>query len=164
MARRALLFEDGVRRGHAATAVYTSIFVERVPGNPYYRQDRYEKTQPELDPFQRSRSLEIIEIDALREFLGGACSSHVILPTAGRGAPIAHALFQKIINLILQCHHGVHGAQYNQSQRNGNVHEQPEMKPVVQTLLLLKLSRFFAYILQIVDGGMCARREQRAQA
>ena len=93
MARRASLFEDGVRRGHAATAVYARIFVERVPGNPDYRQDRYEKAQPELGAFQRSRSLEIVEIDALREFFGGARSSHVVLPAADRSAPIAHALF-----------------------------------------------------------------------
>ena len=95
MARRALLFEDGVRRGHAATAVHTRIFVERVPGNPDYRQDRYEKAQPELGAFQRSRSLEIVEIDALGEFFGGARSSHVVVPTACRSAPIADALFQK---------------------------------------------------------------------
>ena len=80
--RRALRFEDGVRRGHAATAVYPRIFVERVPENPSYRQDRYKKTQPKLGAFQRSRSLEIVEIDALREFFGGACSSHVVFPAA----------------------------------------------------------------------------------
>ena len=123
VARRALLFEDGVRRGHAATAVYTSIFVERVPGNPHDRQDRYKKTQPELGAFQRSRSLKIVEIDALREFFGGARSSHVVFPTAGRSAPICARAISKIINSILQCHNGVHGAQHNQSQRNGNVHE-----------------------------------------
>ena len=82
MARRALLFEDGVRRGHAATAVYPRIFVERVPENPGYRQDRYKKTQPKLGAFQRSRSLEIVEIDALREFFGSARSSHVDLPSS----------------------------------------------------------------------------------
>jgi len=64
--RRALRFEDGVRRGHAAAAVDPRIFVERVPENPHYRQGRREKTQPELGAFQRSRPLEIVEIDALR--------------------------------------------------------------------------------------------------
>ena len=77
MARRAALFEDGVRRGHAATAVHARIFMECVPGNPDDRQDWYQKTQPELGAFQRSRSLKIVEIDALGEFFGGAGSSHV---------------------------------------------------------------------------------------
>ena len=95
MTRRALRVEDGVRRGHAAAAVYVSIFVERVPENPQYGQHRREKTQPELGTFQRRRSLKIVEIDALREFFGGACSSHVVFPTADRSAPIAHALLQK---------------------------------------------------------------------
>ena len=95
MTRRALRFEDGVRRGHAAAAVYTSIFVERVPRNPHDRQNWYKKAQPELGTFQRRRSLKIVEIDALREFFGGACSSHVVFPTADRSAPIAHALLQK---------------------------------------------------------------------
>ena len=78
MARRALLFEDGVRRGHAATAIDAGIFVKRVPENPHYRQGRREKTQPELGAFQRSRPLEIVEIDTLRKFLGSARSSHVV--------------------------------------------------------------------------------------
>ena len=93
--RRALRFEDGVRRGHAAAAVYPRIFVECVPENPQYGQHRREKTQPELSALQRSRPLEIVQIDALREFFGGACSSHVVFPTADRSAPIAHALLQK---------------------------------------------------------------------
>ena len=82
MTRRALRVEDGVRRGHAAAAVYVSIFVERVPENPQYGQHRRDQTQPEFSALQRSRPLEIVEIDALREFLGGACSSHVLFPTA----------------------------------------------------------------------------------
>ena len=82
MTRRALRFEDGVRRGHAAAAVYMSVFVERVPENPQYCQDRHEKTQPELGAFQRSRPLEIVKIDALCEFFGGARSSHVVFPAA----------------------------------------------------------------------------------
>jgi hypothetical protein len=77
VACRALFFEDGVRRGHAAAAVYASIFVERVPGNPHDRQDRQKKTQPELGAFQWRRSLEIVEIDALSKFFGGARSSQV---------------------------------------------------------------------------------------
>ncbi len=38
MAGGALLFEDGVRRGHTTTTVYARIFVKRVPGNPDDRQ------------------------------------------------------------------------------------------------------------------------------
>jgi hypothetical protein len=74
-----------------------------------------------------------------------------------------HTRYFKNHHSILQRHDGVHSAQYNQSQRNGNVHEQPEMKPVIQTLLLLKLPGFFAYVFQIIDGRVSARREQRAQ-
>ena len=77
MARRTLFFQDGVWRGHAATAVHARISVKPVPGNPHNRQDRKKNTQPELGTFQRSRSLEIVEIDALGEFFGGARSSHV---------------------------------------------------------------------------------------
>ena len=95
VARCALRFEDGVRRRHAAAAVDPRIFVECVPENPQYGQHRREKTQPELSALQRSRPLEIVEIDALREFFGGACSSHVVFPTADRSALIAHALLQK---------------------------------------------------------------------
>jgi hypothetical protein len=116
MTRRALGFEHSVRRGHAAAAVDPRIFVERVPGNPQYGQDRREKTQPELGALQWSRPLEIVEIDALREFFGGACSSHVVFPTVNRSSPIPHAPFKKIMNSILQRHDGVHGAQHKQRQ------------------------------------------------
>ena len=95
MARRALRFEDGVLGGHSAAAVDTRIFVERMPRNPRDRQDWQKKAQPELGTLERSRPLEIVEIDALREFFGGARSSHVVFPSADRSAPIAHVLFQK---------------------------------------------------------------------
>lgn len=78
MARRALFFQDGVWRGHAATAVHARISVKPVPGNPHDRQSRQKNTQKQLGAFQRSRSLEVVEIDALGEFFGGARSSHVI--------------------------------------------------------------------------------------
>jgi hypothetical protein len=82
VARRALFFKDGVRRGHATAAVYPRIFVKRVPGNPYDCQNRKKNAQPQLGAFQQSRSLEIVEIDALREFFGSTRSSHVVRPTS----------------------------------------------------------------------------------
>ena len=78
MARRALYFQDGVWRGHAATAVNARISANPVPENPHDRQDWKKNTQPQLGAFQRSRSLEIVEIDALGELFGSARSSHVV--------------------------------------------------------------------------------------
>ncbi len=56
-----------------------------------------EDAQPEFGALQWRRSLEVVEIDALREFFCGASSGHVSCP----------------LRLVLQRHHRMHCAQYD---------------------------------------------------
>ncbi len=100
---------------------------ETTPGDPDQREQRQQKAEPEFRALERGRPLEIIEVDALGEFLCCACACHVL-------------------SLVVQRHHGMNGAEQDQRERKRNVEKQPVMQPVVQQLLAPELPRFVANI------------------
>ena len=79
MAAGAFLFEDGVSFRHASAGIHAVITGKAAPGDPHQCQQRQQQAQPEFGSLQRRRPLEIVEVDALREFLGCACACHVFL-------------------------------------------------------------------------------------
>ena len=77
MAGDALFFENGVDSGHPAAGVHTMVAGKTTPGDPDQREQRQQEAEPEFRAFQRRRPLEIVEVDALGEFLCCACACHV---------------------------------------------------------------------------------------
>ena len=74
MAGRTLLGENGVRGGQASGGVHAAVAANAVPRDPQDRKRGRRNGKQKSPAAQRVRSLEIVEIDALREFLGCACS------------------------------------------------------------------------------------------
>ena len=69
-----LLGENRVRGGQAPRGVHASVAANAIPCDPQDGQRQRRNGKQEPPAAQRARSLEVIEIDALREFLGCACS------------------------------------------------------------------------------------------
>ena len=99
----AFFLENRVRFGQAPAAVNAPIFEKRPCANPHQREQRQQQAKPKFRPLQRRRSLEIVEIDALREFFGCACTCHGSL------------------GLVAQRHHSMDGAKQNQCKRKRNM-------------------------------------------
>src|SRR5712692_4276901 len=65
----AFFFEDGVRFREVAAAVNARVFENGAFGNPEEREQGKQEAEPEFGALERRRPLEIVEVDALREFL-----------------------------------------------------------------------------------------------
>jgi len=76
MASRTLRLQHRVRLAHPPARIHTRIPRESVPRNPNQGQHRQPRTQPKLRALKPSRSLEIIQVDPLRQFLSCSCSRH----------------------------------------------------------------------------------------
>jgi hypothetical protein len=68
------LRENGVRGGQASGRVNATVATNAIPGNPEDGEGQRCDRKPQSPAPQRARPLEIVEIDALREFLGCTCS------------------------------------------------------------------------------------------
>ena len=76
VARRALFGQYSVRGGQTPRRVYAAITAYAVPCQPHHREHRKSHGQNEAPAAQRAGSLEILQVDSLRELLGCACSRH----------------------------------------------------------------------------------------
>jgi hypothetical protein len=90
-----LLREHGVRRRQGSRRIDSAISSYAIPRKPEDRKRRQRHRENELPVAERAGSLEILEVDSLREFLGCACSWH------------------EIFILVPQRHHRMHGAEQN---------------------------------------------------
>ena len=126
VARSAFFFEDRVCLGHPAAGIDAMVAGKTARCDPNECKQRQQQAEPEFRALQRRRPLEIIEVDALREFLCCACACHVFL--------------------VAQRHHGVNGAEQNQCERERDMQEQPVMQPMMQSLLTSELPRFVANV------------------
>jgi hypothetical protein len=82
MAGRTLLCEDGVRGGQASGGVHAAVAADAVPRDPQEGERRRHNGKQKSPAAQRARSLEIVEIDPLRELLGCACSRQEFWPSS----------------------------------------------------------------------------------
>ena len=139
MASGAFFFENRVWFGQTAAAVNARVFEKRPFRNPHKRKKRQQQAKPESCTLQRRRPLEIIEVDALREFFCCACACHDSL------------------GLVAQRHHRMHGAKQNQRERKRNVQQQPAVEPAVQSFLARELPRFVANIFEVAQRDMRRR-------
>src|ERR1700687_5224158 len=73
------LFENGMRFRHTPARVHAMVSGKTAPRNPSEREQGQQETKPEFRALQRRRPLEIVEIDALREFFCCSCAGHVFL-------------------------------------------------------------------------------------
>ena len=87
-----LLGENCVRGGQTSRGIHAAVVANAIPRDPQDGERRRHNGKQKSPAAQRARSLEVVEIDALREFLGCACSR--------QGRPV----------LISQRHHGMDGA------------------------------------------------------
>jgi hypothetical protein len=74
MAGRTLPGKNGVRGGQASGGVHTAVAANAVPRDPQNGERRRRDRKQKSPAAQRARPLEVVEVDALREFLGCACS------------------------------------------------------------------------------------------
>jgi hypothetical protein len=79
MTRGAFFFQDGMRFRQTAAAVDAQVFQDSPSGDPDKHEQRQQETEPESGPLHRRRPLEIVEVDALRQFFCCACACHVFL-------------------------------------------------------------------------------------
>ena len=82
MAGGTLLRENRVRGGQPSGGVHAAVAANAVPRDPQDGEHRRRSGKQKSPAAQRARSLEIIEIDALREFLGCACSRQEFGPSS----------------------------------------------------------------------------------
>ena len=82
VARGTLLRENRVRGRQASGGVHSAVAANAIPRNPQDGERRRRNGKQKSPAAQRTGSLEIIEIDALREFLGCACSRQEYLSLA----------------------------------------------------------------------------------
>ena len=82
MAGGTLPGEDRVRGGQASGGVHAAVAANGVPRDPQDRERRRGNGEQKPPVAQRARSLEIVEIDALRELLGSACSRQEFWPSS----------------------------------------------------------------------------------
>src|SRR5208337_3435075 len=82
VASGALLFQHGVRLAHPAAGVDARIVEKAAPGDPDERHWRHQNAEPQLGALVGRPPFEIIQVDALRQLLGCACSRHSSLATS----------------------------------------------------------------------------------
>jgi hypothetical protein len=92
MAGGALPGENRVCGGQASGGVHAAVAANAIPGDPQDGERQCRNGKQKSPAAQRARPLEIVEIDALRELLGCACSR--------QERPV----------LVSQRHHGMDGA------------------------------------------------------
>jgi hypothetical protein len=139
VARSAFFFQNGMRFREPPAAINARVFKNSPFSDPNECQERQQHAEPEFRTLQRRRSLEIIQVDALRQFFRCPCACHDVL-------------------LVAQRHHRMHRAKQNQRERKRNMHQQPSMQPVMQPRLPLKLPRLIANVREIVESH--ARRSR----
>src|SRR5208282_23552 len=147
MARCALPFQHRVRRAHPPARIHPRILCETVPANPSKRQQRRHHAEPQFRALERRRPLEIVQVHPLRQLLRRPRPSHFFSATSVLS--VLSPFFvpcDSALPLIPQRHHGVHGSQHHQRQRERNVHQQPPMHPPVQSLLPHQLPCLLANI------------------
>jgi hypothetical protein len=81
MAGRTLLGENRVRGGQTSGGIQAAVASDAIPRNPQNGERRRRNGKQKSPAAQWARSLEIVEIDALREFLGCACSRQEFWPS-----------------------------------------------------------------------------------
>src|SRR5690242_8817460 len=79
VARSALLVEDRVWLAHAAAGIDARVAGEAAPGDPADGEQWGENDQDEPGAFERSGTLEIVQVNALRDCFGCACSGQRLL-------------------------------------------------------------------------------------
>ena len=82
MAGRTLLGQNRVRGGQTSGGVHAAVAADAVPRDPQDGERRRRNGKQKSPAAQRARPLEIVEIDALREFLGCACSRQEFWPSS----------------------------------------------------------------------------------
>jgi hypothetical protein len=107
------------------------------PSEPQGRNSENGERQIAAPARNRIQALEIVQVDALREFLGA--------PRSARHS------------LVAQRHDGVHTSQNQQQDRERNVDQQPRMHPVIQPDLPVQLALLLADIREIVEDRMQRR-------
>ena len=65
--------------GEAAATINARVSENGAFGNPSERKQGQQETEPKFRALQRRRPLEVVEVDALREFLSCACACHCLL-------------------------------------------------------------------------------------
>jgi hypothetical protein len=185
MAGSALLGQHSVCRGETPRRINAMVSANSVPCKPEHRQNRQSHRKHEAPVAQRMRPLEIIQVDALREFFCCARSWHseplVLIfrqqqlkdrarcPVGARFTENVlrerHAvpLHRRIpIHSVPQRHHGMNGAQQNQRERNRNVQQKPAVQPHMQPRLQRKLALLLANAFEIIECGVKRGRNQRS--
>src|SRR5258708_12873866 len=82
VARGTFIFENSVCLGQTSAAVNAGVFQNRALGDPQEREQRQQDAEPEFHALQSRRPFEIIEVDALRQFLSCSRSLHSSLTTS----------------------------------------------------------------------------------
>jgi hypothetical protein len=82
VASGALLGENRVRGGQASGGVHAGVAANAIPRDPQEGERRRCDGQQKSPAAQRARPFEVVEIDALREFLGCACPRQEFLSSA----------------------------------------------------------------------------------
>jgi len=77
--RHTFFFEDRMSLRHRPARVHALVSGKTAPGDPTQCQQRQQQAEPEFGALQRRRPLEIVEVDALREFFCCACVRHFSL-------------------------------------------------------------------------------------
>src|SRR6267154_4813289 len=72
-------FEDRMSLRHMPARVHALVSGKTAPRDPSQCQQRQQQAEPEFGALQRRRPLEIVEVDALREFFCCACARHFSL-------------------------------------------------------------------------------------
>ena len=75
--RHTFFFEDRMSLRHTPARVHALVSGKTAPRDPRQCQQRQQQAEPEFGALQRRRPLEIVEVDALREFFCCACARHV---------------------------------------------------------------------------------------
>jgi hypothetical protein len=76
MANRALLLQYSVRFTQSSTRIDAIVVSEKMEAHPHQRNNRSEYREPQLCSLERSRPLEIIQVDPLSDRFGCSCSRH----------------------------------------------------------------------------------------
>ena len=79
-------FENGMRFGELATTVNAGVFEKSASGDPEERKQRKQEAEPEFRALQQRRPLEIVQVDALREFFCCSSSRHSFTLSGAEGS------------------------------------------------------------------------------
>src|SRR6266849_1033611 len=91
MERGAFFFEDGVGVAHASAGVDAGVAESTAPNEPAKSKKRCEGAEQETDTLVRRRPREVIEVDALCEFLSCSCARHLFSFVLPAGFPLSNS-------------------------------------------------------------------------